>query len=84
MNNVLMKCGHTANAEYEDGQPCCLICAPRIEAFEIVEEKPNLKGRKAKCTDCGKITDSRWDLPFFEYRPDKEFDHYYDGCWGWS
>ena len=43
MNNILMKCGHTANAEYEDGQPCCLICAPKIEAFEIVEEKPDLK-----------------------------------------
>lgn len=84
MNNVLMKCGHTANAEYEDGKPCCLICAPKTEAFEIVEEKPNLKGRKAKCTDCGKITDSRWDLPFFAYRPDKEFDHYYCGCFGWD
>ena len=56
MNNVLMKCGHTANAEYEDGKPCCLICAPKIEAFEIAEEKPDLKRRKAKCDYCGKVT----------------------------
>lgn len=84
MNNVLMKCGHIANAKYNDGKTCCLICAPKREAFEAVEEKPDLKKRKAKCTDCGKITDSRWDLPFFAYRPDKEFDHYYDGCQGWN
>lgn len=84
MNNVLMKCGHIANAKYNDGEPCCLICAPKREAFEVVEEKPDLKKRKAKCTGCGKITDSRLDLPFFAYRPDKEFDHYYDGCHGWD
>ena len=81
---VLMKCGHTANAEYDDGKPCCLICSPKREAYEVVDGKPNLAGRKAKCTDCGKITDSRWDLPFFEYCPDKEFDRFYSGCQGWD
>lgn len=62
---VLMKCGHTANAEYDDGKPCCLICSPKREAYEVVDEKPDLTGRKAKCTDCGEIVDSNWNLPFF-------------------
>ena len=81
---VLMKCGHTANAEYDDGKPCCLICSPKREAYEVVDKKPDLTGRKAKCTDCGEIVDSNWNLPFFEYCPDKEFDRFYSGCWGWD
>lgn len=81
---VLMKCGHTANAEYDNGKPCCLICSPKREAYEVVEDKPNLTGRKAKCTDCGEIVDSNWNLPFFEYCPDKEYDRFYSGCWGWD
>lgn len=81
---VLMKCGHTANAEYDDGKPCCLICSPKREAYEVVDEKPDLIGRKAKCTDCGEIVDSNWNLPFFEYCPDKEYDRFYSGCWGWD
>ena len=81
---VLMKCGHTANAEYDNGKPCCLICSPKREAYEVVEDKPNLTGRKAKCTDCGEIVNSNWNLPFFEYCPDKEYDRFYSGCWGWD
>lgn len=81
---VLMKCGHTANAEYDDGKPCCLICSPKREAYEVIDEKPDLTGRKAKCTDCGEIVDSNWNLPFFEYCPDKEYDRFYSGCWGWD
>jgi len=81
---VLMKCGHTANAEYDNGKPCCLICSPKREAYEVVDDKPNLTGRKAKCTDCGEIVDSNWNLPFFEYCPDKEYDRFYSGCWGWD
>lgn len=81
---VLMKCGHTANAEYDNGKPCCLICSPKREAYEVVGDKPNLTGRKAKCTDCGEIVDSNWNLPFFEYCPDKEYDRFYSGCWGWD
>lgn len=81
---VLMKCGHTANAEYDNGKPCCLICSPKREAYEVVDKKPNLTGRKAKCTDCGEIADSNWNLPFFEYCPDKEYDRFYSGCWGWD
>lgn len=43
-----------------------------------------LEGRKAKCPECGKIESSHWGLPFFEYRPEEEFDQYYCGCRGWE
>lgn len=79
-----MKCGHTANAEYDGGKPCCLICAPNKEAYEIENDKPSLEGRKAKCTECGQIADSNWSLPFFEYKPDEKYDSYYNGCYGWD
>lgn len=82
-NQVLMKCGHTANAE-TNGKPCCLICAPKKEAFEVITNLPDLTGRKAKCTDCDNIVDSNWNLPFFEYRPNEEYDRFYCGCYGWD
>ncbi len=82
---VLMKCGHVANSLYgKDNQPCCLICAPKPEAFEKITVLPNLIGRKAKCSDCDNIVDSNWYLPFFEYRPNEEYDKYYCGCFGWN
>ena len=80
--NVLMKCGHTANALI-NGKPCCAICVPKREAFEIAN-KPNLDGRKAKCYYCGEERKSNYDLPFFEYNEDKEYDTYYCGCYGWD
>ena len=43
-----------------------------------------LEGRKARCAWCNKKTDSCWDLPFFEYKPNKEYDEYYCGCGGWD
>lgn len=76
----LMKCGHTANATDVNGKPCCVIC----DCDEIENVTPSLAGRKAKCSDCGHIVDSDENLPFFRYRPDKECDTYYCGCWGWD
>ena len=64
----LMKCGHT------------VIC----DCTELADENPSLQGRKAKCSFCGQIKDSDYDLPFFEYKPDKEYDEYYCGCGGWD
>lgn len=81
---VLMKCGHSSNAT-RDGKPCCVICAGIIPgAYEIAEIQPDLTGRKAKCASCGKTKDSSINLPFFEYRPNCEFDDFYDGCRGWD
>ena len=78
-NIVLMKCGHTANAIC-NGKPSCVVCG----CIEIDTQKLNLKNRKAQCSYCGKIVESDMSLPFFEYKPDKEFDEYYCGCGGWD
>ena len=83
-----MACGHVSNAVDEQGKPCCLICLGlkpgATKVVREVEGTDGLKGRKAKCPYCGKTTNSNWSLPFFEYKPNEEFDEYYDGCFGWD
>lgn len=78
MEKPMMKCGHTANA-VSGGKPICVICG----CTEIAEQ-PNLKGRKARCSYCDRECDSSTALPFFEHKPESEFDEYYCGCWGWD
>jgi len=80
----LMKCGHVAQGENSEGKPCCVICFPDVESQIVDEEAPDLTGREAKCSECGRIVPSSYDLPFFEHRPDHEFDDYYNGCRGWD
>lgn len=84
----LMKCGHVANAIDADGKPICAICAPDEKGMtieRIVEgETGGLEGRKARCPWCGKLKESKWTLPFFEYLPQKENDSFYCGCGGWD
>ena len=80
-----MKCGHTANAKKMNGEPVCAICIGLTSGAEIVETNlPDLSGRKAKCPDCKKIVDSNYNLAFFEYRPEYNYDSYYCGCRGWD
>lgn len=86
----LMKCGHIAQGVARDGSPVCVICSGvSKEAFEVHKEcfgNDGLEGRIAKCIyGCGSKKASSWDLPFFEYRPDCEYDEYYCGsCYGWD
>lgn len=81
----MMKCGHAANAVDKDGNPCCAICAGSTpDAFVVEDKEIDLTGRKARCLYCGSLKDSSPDLPFFEYRPDRKFDGFYDGCKGWD
>lgn len=68
--NPLMKCGHIAQGHDENNNPICVICFGITQnALIVVEENniPSLEGRKAKCTYCGNIRDSSYDLAFFEY-----------------
>lgn len=76
-----MACGHSANAT-RDGKPACCICS----CYEVVSVKPSLEGRKAHCryNHASSVTDSRWDLAFFEHMPNGEYDYYYCGCYGWD
>ena len=83
MTKPMMKCGHTANGVTPNGMPCCVICAPRQEAFERAN-KPYINNREAKCKICGRITKSDMSLAFFKYKPDNEFDEWYCGCCGYN
>jgi hypothetical protein len=83
----LMKCGHISNATDGDGKPVCVICYGTPEAEEVISEcegHVGLYGRKARCIYGDTITDSKWELPFFKYCPDKEYDEYYCSCMGWD
>lgn len=79
---IMMTCGHTANAKTSDGKPCCVICS----CYTVDETKtlPDLTGRFAECTDCRKTVPSRFNLPFFQHRPNQQTDTYYCGCFGWD
>jgi hypothetical protein len=90
----MMKCGHAANGTKtsfnasNDGPafpsiPCCVICAPSKEAYEIDENPPDLRAREARC-ECDARKPSSPDLPFFEHRPSQPFDSFYCGCRGWN
>lgn len=84
----LMKCGHIAQGTL-DKKPVCVICvgsnklAEEVEK-EVIKGNEGLEGRKARCSLCGKETDSRWDLPFFEFNKKYSTDTYYCGCRGWD
>jgi hypothetical protein len=76
---VLMKCGHTAQAEDQRGTPVCAICLgldPRAVIPE--DEQPDLNNRAAVCS-CGKRMPSRIDLPFFEHKRYAGEDRFYCG-----
>lgn len=45
-----------------------------------VKVSPDLAVRKAKCEICNTWRPSSWDLDFFKYKPDREFDEFYCGC----
>lgn len=78
---IIMKCGCVPQAKTSDNRPVCVI----HNCFETIEiDETKLVDRKAKCNYCGKITDSNYTLPYFKYCPEKEYDEYYDGCFGWS
>lgn len=77
---VLMKCGHKGYAQTSDGLPYCVMCM----CGEPAEEEPTLENREATCIYCRKKEKSKLSLPFFQHRPNKEFDQYYCGCKGWD
>lgn len=68
---VYMACGHAGNANDESGNPVCVICIGINPGADIVvNNSPDLTGRRAKC-GYNHVEDdtveSSFDLPFFEY-----------------
>jgi hypothetical protein len=80
---VLMKCGHTAQATDEEGNPVCAICIGITPGARIPVEPPKLEGREAVCM-CGNRKPSSLSLAFFEYLPKQKTDRFYCGCKGWD
>lgn len=80
-----MECGHQANGE-RDGKPVCVICIGLDPGAEVARaELVDLSGRVAVCPDCGQRKPSNTHgLPFFQHRPDRDTDSFYDGCKGWD
>lgn len=78
----MMECGHASNATFKGG-PACAICGCTTPLCEV-SGSDGLEGRRARCSDCSRETDSRWELPFFEHRSEQPFDRYYCGCRGWD
>lgn len=51
----LMKCGHSANAIDEDGNPMCVICwMPDTTDWKEVIDTPDLSTRTARCAYYGR------------------------------
>lgn len=80
----MMKCGHAANAIIGDGQPVCAICLGIHSGADVVDEEPDLTGRRAECIYCGMTAQSSTNLAFFEYLPTAPMDRFYSGCRGWD
>lgn len=86
----MMKCGHAANGtkvviqmDVGPGEvqaarapiPCCVICAPAKEAYEVDENPPDLRTREARCPSCDARRPSSPSLPFFDYQgPGSRYD----------
>lgn len=82
----MMKCGHAANGTRPsfnasgDGPafpplPCCVICAPAKEAYEVDENPPDLRTREARCPSCDARRPSSPTLAFFDFQgPGSRYD----------
>ena len=92
MKPCIMKCGHASVLKWRGGNdltPYCPICNCTEIDHEITDPYEGLEGRMSVCGEHkdrfeDSITPSRWDLPFFNYRPEFTRDTYYCGCWGWN
>ena len=81
--NVMMLCGHAANATDENGQPACVICMPNPTASQIDDTYQVPPGRMAMCHYCKRLVPSSTDLAFFAAMPGAT-DDFYCGCRGWG
>ena len=80
---TIMECGHLARARRmtAGGAPACVWCANLTEkAFKVMNPQPSLGGRKARCSRCGRETESKLNLRLFCYRAGDGPDEFYCGC----
>jgi hypothetical protein len=88
-----MACGCVAQGrEQGSGKPVCVVHL----CLEPAASAPDLTGRRARCSyygaasphmrgrRCASEQPSSLELAFFVHHPDREFDEFYCGCWGWD
>ncbi len=81
---IAMKCGCAAAGTLKrPGQPALVGCGLH-DCTDVVDTRPSLEGRTAKCSYGGKEIASSWSLAFFQHRPGQAHDAYYCGCFGWD
>jgi hypothetical protein len=90
MNAVMMKCGHAANATWE-GKPVCAIHMGIDPGATETVDPPDLSGREMVCVYArGRGGPRHRPIPsdsraaYFAHKPLKEYDEFYDGCFGWD
>lgn len=77
---VLLTCGHAANSTDYANRPACAICG----VVKLASAVPDLAGRLAMCVYADNVKPSAFYLAFFRYRPDRDNDEFYCGCFGWE
>lgn len=77
---VLLTCGHAANSTDYANRPACAICG----VVKPAAQTPDLVGRLAMCQYGDTVKNSDALLAFFRYRPDRDNDEFYCGCYGWN
>lgn len=81
---ILMKCGCTAQGTLQMRGKSNLVGCDTHNCVEVIESKPSLAGRTARCMYGDKEVASSHNLVFFQHAPDKTHDEYYCGCFGWD
>ena len=74
----LMECNHvvSVNNLFLDTIICKRCRCKKIKKI-LTSNTDCLEGRKAKSRLDGRFVKSRWDLPKFIYRPNKDYDLYF-------
>jgi|HubBroStandDraft_6_1064221.scaffolds.fasta_scaffold122747_6 hypothetical protein len=81
---ILMECGCTALGTVKNPGEDEVVGCGLHGCTEAASREPGLVGRKARCSYGGNEVPSSLKLPFFKFCPDRPYDEYYCGCYGWD
>lgn len=83
-HGISLRCGCTAAGTVQKpGEEAFVGCG--IHDCTDVVEAPDLTGRIARCSyHQANGVPSSTKLAFFRHHPEREYDEYYCGCFGWD
>lgn len=83
---ICFGCEGELNIIVDDSPPDLSQRKARCSYFGIVADGRNSESNygSKKRRKCTAEQPSGTDLPFFSYQPNKDFDSFYCGCWGWD